>query len=351
MHTTDQFPVRALLALVLMTIAVAPAAAGATITVVMSELDNPRGLAFGPEGALYVVEAGRGGSGPCAFLRGETRCYGPTGALTRLWRGTQERVATGLPSYANASGEATGPHDVSFLGRGGAYITIGFGADPAARADFGSVGALFGTLIHVAAGGPWRVVADVSAYEAAENPGGGAIDSNPYGVLARPGARIVTDAGANTLLRVAANGDISAIAAFPSRPARPTDSVPTAVTMGPDGAYYVSELSGVPFADGAASIYRVVPGAPPEVFLSGFKTIIDLEFGPDGSLYVLQYATGPVFFPGPGVLIRVAPDGTRSVVAGGLTFPTSLAVGPDGAIYVSNRGIFVGTGEVLKIEP
>ena len=30
---------------------------GATIATVMSNLDNPRGLAFGPEGGLYVVEA------------------------------------------------------------------------------------------------------------------------------------------------------------------------------------------------------------------------------------------------------------------------------------------------------
>jgi hypothetical protein len=27
------------------------------VTVLMSGLDNPRGLAFGPEGAVYVVEA------------------------------------------------------------------------------------------------------------------------------------------------------------------------------------------------------------------------------------------------------------------------------------------------------
>ena len=29
------------------------------VTVVMSGLDSPRGLTFGPEGALYVAEAGR----------------------------------------------------------------------------------------------------------------------------------------------------------------------------------------------------------------------------------------------------------------------------------------------------
>jgi hypothetical protein len=127
--------------------------------------------------------------------------------------------------------------------------------------------------------------------------------------------------------------------------------VPTAVVVGPDGAYYVSELTGVPFAAGAARIYRVVPGAPPQIFLDGFKTIIDLDFGPDGSLYVLEHATGPAFFTLPGQVIRVAPSGSRSVVVGGLTRPGSLVVGPDRAIYVSNRGTSVGIGEVLRIEP
>ena len=321
------------------------------VTVLMSGLDNPRGLAMGPEGGLYVVEAGRGGSGPCAVLRGLLRCYGATGAVTRYWNGTQERVATGLPSYAGSDGEATGPHDISFQGRGGAFITVGFGGNPAFRtALFGEVGALFGTLLHAPASGRWRVVADVSAYEASANPDGNVIDTNPYGVLAEPGHRIVTDAGGNSLIQVDANGDISTVAVFPARPGRSTDAVPTDVVVGPDGAYYVSELSGVPFADGAARVYRVVPGQAPQVYLAGFKTIIDLDFGPDGSLYVLQHATGPVFFTGPGKLIRVAPNGSRSDVVTGLSRPTSVLVDEDGTIYISNRGTSVGTGEVLKIE-
>ena len=77
--------------------------------------------------------------------------------------------------------------------------------------------------------------------------------------------------------------------------------------------------------------------------------IVDLAFDDDGTLYVLQFATGPVFFTGPGELIRIAPDGSRSVVLGGLNFPTSLAVGVDGALYVTNRGIAPGLGEVLRI--
>jgi hypothetical protein len=122
------------------------------------------------------------------------------------------------------------------------------------------------------------------------------------------------------------------------------------VVVGPDGAYYVSELSGVPFTAGAARIYRVVPGEAPTVYLEGFKMAIDLDFGPDGSLYVVQNATGPVFFAAPGNVIRVAPDGTRSVLIDGLDRPTSVVVGDTGAIYVTNHGVTPGAGEVLRIE-
>jgi hypothetical protein len=327
----------------------------ATTSVVMSGLDNPRGLAFGPEGALYVAEAGRGGSGPCIVLRGAPQCYGPTGAVSRLWRGEQERVATGLPSYGTAA-STTGPHDISFLGRGGAYVTIGLGFEGQPRSAL-AVGDQFGWLVHLTASGGWTPVADIAAYEFASNPAGGPLDSNPYGVLAEPGSQVVADAGANALLRVAANGTVSTVAVFPARP-NPTpigppfvDSVPTAVAVGPDGAYYVSELTGVPFLAGFANIYRVVPGQAPTVAWSGFTTVIDLAFDPDGNLYVLEHSTGPVFFALPGRLLKVAPDGTRTTVIDGLTRPGSVTVGPDGALYVSNRSISIGTGEVLRIEP
>ena len=44
---------------------VLPLAATAAPEPVMTGLDNPRGLAWGPEGALYVAEAGKGGPGVC----------------------------------------------------------------------------------------------------------------------------------------------------------------------------------------------------------------------------------------------------------------------------------------------
>jgi hypothetical protein len=326
----------------------------AAFSVVMSGLDNPRGLAFGPEGGLYVAEAGRGGDGPSFEVRpGVFASYGPSGAVSRLWHGQQERVVTGLPSLLAPDG-ATGPHDISFQGLGNTYVTIGFGGNPTRRAELGAVGDGFAQLVRLQPNGHRQNAFDVGANEAAVNPGGGPLDSNPYGLLAEAGGQVVVDAGGNALLRVAANGDVTTLAQFPSRDdGRFTDAVPTCVARGPDGAYYVGELTGLPFAAGAATLYRVVPGQAPEVVYTGFKTIIDIDFGPDGSLYVLQHASGP-FLSGAGALTRIAPDGTRTPVAvEGLTLtrPSSVLVADDGAIYISNRGISVGTGEVICIPP
>lgn len=335
-----------------------------TVTTVMTGLDNPRGLAFGPGGALFVAEAGRGGDGPSVFARGELRSYGPSGAITRLKSGRQERVVTGLPSHiGGTSGEVTGPHDISLLGNGQAYVTIGLGFDPTLRAGMGPVGDQFGRLARVLPSGQWRLEEDFGTFEIDENPDGiPLLNSNPYGLLVLPGTRIVVDAGMNAILKVESGGEPEILAVFPTQrnPLFPGfgpprfESVPTSIARGPDGALYVGQLTGFPFPAGAASVFRMAPGEAPVPFLGGFKTIIDLDFGPDGSLYVLQHVTGPVL-SGPGAIIRVAPDGTRTPIFrpdnNPLQRPTSIVVGPDGAIYVSNRGSSVGTGEVLRVTP
>jgi hypothetical protein len=344
-------------ALLALPVASDTAAADPTVTVVMSGLDNPRGLAFGPQGALYVAEAGRGdigeGDGPCVVRLGV--CYGATGAVSRLWHGVQERVATGLPSYATAAGRAQGPNDIAMLGPGSAVVTIGLETSPVFRDQLSADNpewAGFGRLVRVSAGGQWRFVADLGTFEEQANPDPRLVDSDPYGVLAVPGAAIVADAGGNDLLRVDANGEVSLLAVLPRVPqANDHEPVPTSVVLGSDGAYYVGEMTGAPFVDGAANIYRVVPGQAPEVYLSGFKAVIDLAFDSKGNLFVLQHATGPTMLLGPGELIRVAPDGTRTTVIAGLDRPTSVAVGPDGALYVTDHGLSVGGGEVLRVEP
>jgi hypothetical protein len=339
--------------------------------VIATGLFNPRGLAFGPEGALYVVEAGRGGEmTPCLppVDPAGPRCVGETGAVTRIWPlapGHQVRVATGLPSAAGTDatgargGGATGPTHISFQGRGGAFITVGLGGDPdlPQRAVWEASGVKFGWLVHMPASGKWKTTVDVAAHEAT-NPDGEVPDSNPYGVLALPGRRIIADAGANALIEVAANGTTSTLAVFPRRSATaggPSfQAVPTAVAQGPDGAFYVGQLTGVPFLPGAACVFRVPStGGTPDCVYGGFTNIIDVTFGPDGSLYVLEMDADGLGQGSPaGGLTRIAPNGTRTpVLTPGLILPGGMAVGRDGWIYLTNGSVFPGGGQVVRVRP
>jgi hypothetical protein len=331
-------------------------ALAADVSVVMSGLDNPRGMDFGPQGALYVAEAGRGGGpgAPSFVLRGTPLYYGETGAISRLWKGEQQRVASGLPSIAQVNGnEGAGPSDISFNGVGNAYVTVGFGADPNLRANLGPAGAGFAQLIRLKPNGSWSQVADLGSYERTANPDGRQVDSNPFAVLASPGGEVVAvDSGANSMLRVDNHGAVSTIGVLPTLPpsqAFSGDPVPTGFTVGPDGAYYVGILSGAPFRAGAAAVYRVVPGEAPAVFRGGFKTVIDVDFDRQGNLYVLQHSGGPAGLAAPGSVVRVAPDGGRSTVLENLSAPTSMAVAADGTLYVTNFGTTAGRGQVLRV--
>ena len=322
-------------------------------TVVMSGLDNPRGLAVSGHGhgwKLYVAEAGEGGAGPCVMTGDPARpvvCYGATGAISLLHHGTQRRVVSGMPSSAAAGGaNADGPQDISI--RGGKYVTIGLGTNPALRPGFGPGGSDLGKVVRLRGSG-WSPIADIAAHEAASNPDNGPLNSNPFGLLNTSSGGFVTDAAGNSLLRFGLSGEVSTIAVFPSRPqGRPTDSVPTSVVRGSYGHLYVSELTGVPFAPGAARIYRVADGTA-QVWQEGFTTIIDMAFACDGALYVLQHSTLAPFFGGPGEVVRVEQNGSRATAFTGLERPTSIAFGPDGNLYISNRGNMPNVGEVLRV--
>jgi hypothetical protein len=285
-------------------------------------------------------------------------CYLGTGSISRLWRGQQQRIITGLPSAYNAAvSDIVGVHDIAFQGAGRMLVSVGWGGAPDTRGALGMYAEGFGSVLHVNKSGGWKVIADVSALENA-NPAGGPVDSNPYGLLAESNQFFIVDAGGNSLIGITPNGAATVIATFPSRPVPPgfppqfaqAEAVPTEVTRGPDGALYVSTLTGVPFVPGMARIWRVVPGQAATVFADGLTMITDMDWADDGSLYVLQYAAMP-FFGGPGAVVRIAPDGTRTTIVSNLTNPTGILAAPDGSIYVSNRGNVAGVGEVLRIVP
>lgn len=336
------------------------------ITEVMSGLVTPRGLAFGPDGGLYVAEAGNGGAGPSVVLgNGATAFFGESSSLSRLLGGVQSRVLNGLPSVATAAGlDAGGLQDIAFDGAGQAFGLFGFGSDALQRNNLGTAGAPLGTIARLPLDGIGSLehLADLTAHELANNPAGGAVDSNPFGLaLTSTGEFLVADAGANAFLQATSEGAVATLGVLPAQP-NPLpfgppfyQAVPTGIAVGPDGAYYISQLTGFPFPPGAASVFRFDPSTSEltEPY-TGFTNLIDLTFDGEGNLYVLQVSSNGLaspLGPGSGLLIKIdASSGERTTIAStGLDFPGAVTVGPDGALYVTNHCNLPNSGQVLRI--
>lgn len=214
-----------------------------------------------------------------------------------------------------------GVDDVAVRSGGGLWATTGAGEDP--EEDTGQ--------------GIWRItgssatlVANLFEYEEKLNPHPATIDSNPFDVAdAGNGQALVADAGGNSILLVgdsnSPNSNVASrvklVATLPDElvstanakaifgcPAGPPDicglppmipaqPVATSIAVGPDGAYYVGELKGFPAPTGESRVWRIEPGSRNvrcgeskkcTLVLDGFTSIIDLAFGPDGRLNVVQ---------------------------------------------------------------
>ncbi len=346
-----------------LSIALLPPAAASSdvrVTTVAPGLNNPRGIFLVGGGSFFVAEAGTGGSGPCQPGPFGKTCVGLTGAVTHVANGALDRLAS-LPSIATTDGSfAFGPHDVAKADAedgGGLYATIGLGGDTAYKAGFDMKGKDLARLVRISRSGNMHIVANLLAYERAHNPAGGVKESDPYGILRRDDASIITDAGANDLLRVSDRGRVRTLAVFPPRMVDfqgqevPMDAVPTTVVRGADGAFYVGQLTGFPFPRHGARVYRVVPGEKPTVWARGFTNIIDIAFH-DGRLYVLEIAHNSLATTGTpfGALLRVNRDGSKTVLYKDLFFPTSFAFARSGDVLVTNCGICAGGGEVLRLK-
>jgi hypothetical protein len=358
-----------------------PAAAApktkASFTTVASGFDNPRGLAFGEDGQLYVAEAGKGGAtcipgGPA----GGNLCPGLTGAISVITKGgAHKRIVTGLASISDQGGFfATGPDGLSRNEEGGLYTIItscpqqvaGLPADVFGASLLAALKAQVGQVIKVKDNGGFKAVAGVGEFDwnwslLKDNIGkvpGQFPDCNPYGILAGEHDQWVVDAATNTLDHVQ-GGTVEVKAFIPNPPS--SDAVPTCLDRGPDGALYIGELTGGGNAPGAANVWRYdIRKDALTKWATGLTAVTGCGFV-DGKFYATEFSTLGLdnAAPGTGAVVQARPGKAPLVVADGLSFPNGFA-GTEGSIYVSNFSVapavippgappFAKPGEVVKI--
>jgi hypothetical protein len=341
------------------------AGAGAsTVTQVASGLDNPRGVAFLPNGTLAVAEAGHGGD-VCLGPGGTMPCYGTSSQISAidLTTGSHTPIVSGLFSVLepDGGGSVIGTSGLSVQG-GRLIASMGENpaADPLASASctglapdcpavLATARAEAGQLLKATPSGNWKAIAGVGLFDynfTAANPGGDTygheIDANPYGILATPSGTFVADAGANTLDWVDNNGNISVVSRFTVPPMHvfPTDGVPTCVA--PYG-------SGLIVADLAGRIWRVNGSTMTELQAQTGNHYTGCAADSAGNVYIVSmWHTPPIPFPNPmtGSIVKVAADGSISTLSlpTALNFPNGITVGPDGALYVSVNSVCSATG-------
>jgi hypothetical protein len=315
--------------------------------VITDELASPVfGLSAGPGKRLYVADAG---AGIVQIHKGRTSLFAPLGGVTDVAPlGAGELLALAPPDETSAN-----------------------------------------ALVRVSRRRTVQV-ADLAAFEEAVNPDGQQVESNPFDLARLNGHRtLVADAAGNSVLHVDASGRIDWVAAFPDRivstqwlkdaigcpdvedpelaelcdlPAEMSaDAVPTSVAIGPDGAYYVTELRGFPATPGTSRVWRIAPGTRHAmcgtspactVVADGLTSIIDINFDSGGIAYVLELdeATWLAAEEGLGVggtlnTCTPADAGMWTCVpsATELTFPTAVAI-QGGAVYVTVEAVFPAFG-------
>ncbi|MFJ6573610.1 ScyD/ScyE family protein [Streptomyces sp. NPDC091292] len=334
-----------------------PHSSSPRLEVVADHLVTPRGLTWDArQHRVLVTEAGKGGPAPCAAgVGGYPACFGATGAITAYTPRDDKavRIAQGLPSVINEF-SVLGLHDID-ASDGRISVVFGLGGHMSTRVGLGEQAHGLAQTGVVDRAGKLRPIGDLLAFEEKYNPHPADVNANAYGLTRVPGGTLVAEAGGNGILRVGDNGSVKLVAALPDQiiDGATVESVPTAITPGPDGAFYISEYSGEPTRIGVARIWRLVPGKSPVVVARGFTGVIDLAFDRQGRMLVLELAEKGFDDPDrTGRLIRVERDGRRTVLAReGLEHPGGVAVAPNGDIYLTNRTTSLGeaTGQLLRL--
>jgi hypothetical protein len=333
-------------------------AATGGISVFASGFNNPRGLTFGPDGALYVAEGGIGGAnstiGQCEQVPSPVGPY--TGASTgsRITKvvPTGKITVAQFPSSetsANQGNLVSGVADVKFIGSTLYAITAGSGCSHGVPNTVNGV-------YRIGARGAVTLVANLSAFLASHpvaNPNLGDFepDGTWWNMVPVMGSLYAVEPNHGELDRITSFGTVTRVADISKTQGH---IVPTAVAYR-NGLFYVGNLNGFPIVPGSSKILIVTGSGNVITFATGLTTILGLTFDRLGRLYVLENSVNAGFpEPGTGMIVRLTGK-RQETVASGLALPTAMTFGPDGALYVSNLGFGPppslpnGPGQVLRI--
>ena len=321
-------------------------------------LTNPRGIAWGDDGSMYVASGGMGGdrlSGPDRHIEAPLGPYrgGPTGQIYRVDPSGHVSVfVDGLPSTRDQFRGKQGVSDVKWVD-GNLYALI-VGAGQAHGNPDSETG-----ILRVEADGSWEQFAFIGPWHRAHPVANEVPHFFPEASLfaftwvPSDNAFWYSEANSNYVGRITMDGEISRVADLSA-----TNDVLSGITPSPNGGVYVGHMSVVPYAEGQTFVSEVLPDGTVHRAWEGLTMVAGLTQEADGTLVASFMSTGntvalPHFRPNAGRIVRQTDHDRFEVIARDTTLPIRVEVGPDGWLYVATPGIGAddGSGIIVAIDP